>query len=89
MRPLDLLCEICSDFNVNDDYFYADIYGLHSTDYIVDVYRNRTDAGEVLDNLVEQFMNVEVRNAELSELVEAFYNEDFNETPAVEWQDED
>ena len=89
MRPLDLLCEICSDFNVNDDYFYADIYGLHTTDYIVDVYRNRTDAGEVLDNLVEQFMNVEVRNAELSELVEAFYNEDFNETPAVEWQDED
>lgn len=70
--------ELTGDFNINDNYFYWSIYGLESCDDIADLYRSNTDAGEVLDNLIENYTHVYFWNKELEEVVTeiAEYDED-------------
>lgn len=78
MTVSKFLEQLTGDFNINDNYFYWSIYGLESCDDIADLYRRNTDAGEVLDNLIENYTNVYFWNKELEEVVTeiAEYDED-------------
>lgn len=54
-----LLNDLTKDFNINDNYFYFTIYGLESTDDKAELYRNNVDTGELLDNIRENFYNLD------------------------------
>lgn len=94
MAPSELLGLIADDFNINDNYFYSDIYGVKSTDYPEDVYRQELDMGEIVDNLVDDFPQISLYNSALSEVISALYNEEYNEGDdtegnGAEWLDEE
>lgn len=78
MTVSQFLEQLTGDFNINDNYFFWSIYGIESCDDIADLYRSHTDAGEVLDNLVDNYTNVYFWNKELEEVVTeiAEYDED-------------
>ena len=50
----DFLDKITDDFNHRDNYIVDSIYGLESTDFIEDVYRDNTSSEEVLDALLDE-----------------------------------
>ena len=54
----DFLQQLTKDFNYADDYFYYSIYGLESTNDIIGLYRDNTDTGEVLDNIIENYSHL-------------------------------
>lgn len=60
---------ITNDFNARDNYMVDTIYGLSSTDYREDIYRENVDEGELLDNLMEQYDNIDI----------SWMDEDFDE----------
>ena len=66
-----LLEDMTGDFNKYDDYFYFSIYGLESTNDKVDLYRSNVDEGELLDNLIENYNNVDIAwiDGEFDELI--------------------
>lgn len=67
---LDLITD---DFNVRDNYIVDTIYGLSSTDYREDIYRENVDDGELLDNIIEQYDNLDISwvDADFDELIKA------------------
>ena len=67
--PTEILSEVCNDFNVNDNYFYWDIWGIHSTDYIIDVYRDNTSAEEVFDNVLEHLNDIYISDSDFEDLM--------------------
>ena len=66
-----LLEDMTGDFNKYDDYFYFSIYGLESTNDKVALYRSNVDEGELLDNLIENYNNVDIAwiDGEFDELI--------------------
>lgn len=48
-KPSEIAGDLCSDFSINDRYFYSDCYGLHSFNY----------AGDAVDNVI--FVNDIIR----------------------------
>ena len=78
MTVSKFLEQLTGDFNINDNYFFWSIYGIESCDDIAELYRSHTDAGEVLDNLVDNYTNVYFWSKELEEVVTeiAEYDED-------------
>lgn len=74
----DFLDKITDDFNHRDNYFVDTIYGLESTDYPEDVYRDNTSEDEVLDELIDEFPNVNVRwiSDDFQDLLEQIVNTD-------------
>ena len=86
----DFLDMLDGDFN----YFTETIYGIGSTDYEEDFYRDNTDNEEVLDALIEYYPHIFFSDSELEEIVEAldlgaeFYDEDTLE-PIEEDEDEE
>jgi hypothetical protein len=76
-KPSDLL-ENMSDFDYSDEYFYFTIYGVSTTDDKHDLYSGAFSAEDVLDELVDNYGHVDIReNDELNELVNILANEDF------------
>jgi hypothetical protein len=76
-HPSDLLDKM-SDFDYTDDYFYFTVYGVTTTDDKHDVYTDNFSAEEVLDELIDNFSHVNLRESnELNELVHILANEDF------------
>lgn len=69
-----LLNDITDDFNLNDDYFYFSIYGVESTDSVIDLYRDHTDAGEIFDNLLNYHYNIYYYDSDFEELMESIVN---------------
>ena len=67
---LDLLT---NDFNIRDNYIVDTIYGLSSTDYREEVYRDNVDESELLDNLIEQYDNIDIAwiDTDFDELIKA------------------
>lgn len=55
MSLSDFLTRITEDFNINDDYFYYSIYGLESTDDIVELYRDNVSEEELFDELIVNY----------------------------------
>ena len=54
---LDLL----GDFNHRDNFFYENIYGIESCDSKVDLYRDNVDEGELLDNLIDRYDDLDIK----------------------------
>ena len=71
-----LLEDMTGDFNKYDDYFYFSIYGLESTNDKVDLYRSNVDEGELLDNLIENYNNVDIAwiDSDFDELLDEIVN---------------
>jgi hypothetical protein len=67
-----------SDFDYTDDYFYFTVYGVTTTDDKHDVYTDNFSAEDVLDELIDNFSHVDLRESnELNGLVHILANEDF------------
>lgn len=81
----DFLESLTGDFNIRDDYFYYSIYGLESTDDIAGLYRDHTDAGEVLDNVIEYYNHLYFSDSEFENLVDEIinYSDDDEETESA------
>lgn len=78
----DFLDKLASGFNRHDEYMVDTIYGLDSTDDIVGLYRDNVDAGELLDNVIENWNHLYFSNDEFEDLITAIvnYSEDEDET---------
>lgn len=72
--PTEILSDICEDFNINDNYFYYDIWGLHSADYIEVVYRDNTSSEEVFDNVLENLCNIYISDSDFEDLMNEIDN---------------
>ena len=90
----DFLDKLASNFNHTDEYFYDTIYGLESTDSIVDLYRDNVDIDDLLDTLIEDYPHISFEcydgGSELEEMVTAldenaeFYEEELGYYTAVD-----
>ena len=86
-----------NDFDTSDEYFYHDIYGLHSTDKIN--YKDVKTVDEVLDALEDNYMHCDysLRGEFLGEIIEALdecadyyeFDEENEEVEAVDDEDEE
>lgn len=72
----DFLDMITSSFNHNDNYFFDSIYGLDSTDSKVELYRDNVWESELLDNIIENFDNIDIAwiDSDFSDLIESIIN---------------
>lgn len=77
--PSEILQSLSSDFDIRDNYFYCGIYGVESTDYPEDLYRNNTDSGEVFDELLDHWNSVNIYDSEFNEIMDSLYNEDYDD----------
>ena len=73
---LDIITE---DFNNRDNYFYQSIYGLESTDFPEDLYRDNTSEEEVLDNVIDYYNHLSISDSDFTDLVEEI----------IDYEDED
>jgi hypothetical protein len=55
-----LIQDLNGDFDINDDYFFFDCYGLHSTNSQIDHYLNHTSYEEVFDNMISNASHIEI-----------------------------
>lgn len=86
----DFLDRLTNDFNHNDEYFYYSVYGLESTDSIVDLYRDNVDEDDLLEQLIEYYPHIFFNDSELEEIVEALdLNGEFYDEDTLEPVDED
>ena len=72
--PLSKFLDIVTDdFNVRDNYIVDTIYGLSSTDYREDVYRENVDEGELLDELIDKYNHLDLAwiDSDFDELIKA------------------
>ena len=65
----DFLDKLGENFNVRDEYMVDTIYGLESTDYPEDIYRDNVDEGELLDNIIEHVDDIYFNDNDFEELV--------------------
>lgn len=69
-----LINDLTNDFNINDDYFYYSIWGLESTGDVAGLYRDHADAGEVFDNIIENYNHLYFGNENFESLIDAIVN---------------
>lgn len=77
-RPSELLDKMDA-FDYSDEYFYFTAYGyVNTTDDKHDVYSDDFSAEEVLDDLIDNYNHVDLReNSALDGLLSVLFNEDF------------
>lgn len=68
-KPSEILEKVTSDFSIYDNYFYCSIWGIESTNDPAAVYRDHTDAGEVLDNIIEEYNHIYISDAAFDDLI--------------------
>lgn len=60
---------ITDDFNNRDNYMVDTIYGLSSTDYPAEIYRDNTTPEEVLDNILDYANHIYFSDSDFEELI--------------------
>ena len=70
MNLTDFLNIITEDFNPHDEYFIDTIWGLESTDWLADHYRDNVDEEELLENIIENRSNLWINDNEFEELLD-------------------
>ena len=70
MKLSDFLSRVTKDFDLRDNYFYYSIYGLESTDNKAVLYRDNTDCGEVLDNILEYRNHIYINDKDFEDLLD-------------------
>lgn len=81
----DFLDKLSGGFNHRQNYFIDTIYGLDSTDYKEEVYRDNTTSEEVLENVLCYLSRIYINDSEFRGLVEAIadYEEEEEEEEAA------
>lgn len=76
MKASELIDQLTGDFNIRDNYFYWSIYGLESCDYKDELYRDNVDEGELLDNLIENYNNLDLSyiDSDFDDLIQEIVN---------------
>lgn len=70
----EFLDKLASGFNHNDDYIVDTIWGLDSTNDIATLYRDNTDIGDVLDNVIENANNLWFSDSDFENLINNIVN---------------
>ena len=70
MKLTDFLDIITNDFNPRDNYFIETIWGLESTDWLADHYRDNVDEEELLENIIENRSHLWINDNEFEELLD-------------------
>ena len=84
------LVEKMDDFDPNHDYFYFTVYGYVDTaDDKHSVYSDEFSAESVLDDLIDNYANVNLSNNALEELVGILAREDFGIEDGWEYDEVD
>ena len=65
----DFLDKLSSSFDHTDEYFVDTIYGLTSTNDIIDHYRDNVDEGELLDEIIDNANHLYFSDNDFEELV--------------------
>ena len=61
-------------FDLSDEYFVDTIYGLRSIEDKYVEYSDNVDVGELLDNIIENYSNLDLDNTEFGELIGEIVN---------------
>ena len=69
-KASDLLNDMTADFCKNDAFFYFSIWGLESCSDKAELYRDNTDEGELLDNIIDNINHLNITNSEFVEMLE-------------------
>ena len=69
MKLSDFLDILTDDFNNRHQYMCDTIFGLSSTDYIEDVYRDNVDEGELLDKIIEDAAHIWFSDSDFERLI--------------------
>lgn len=78
----EFLDKLASGFNHNDEYLVDTIWGIDSTNDIAELYRENTDAGEVLDEIINHYNHIYFSDSEFGELISDIVNYEGDETAA-------
>lgn len=70
----DFLDKLTADFNHRDNYLVDTIYGLESTDYPVEVYKDNTTTEEVLDTVIDCASHLYYSNGDFEKLIDILSN---------------
>lgn len=79
LKPSEVLEQVTKDFNYYDSYFYFSIWGIESTNYPAELYRDNIDEGELLDDVIENRNHIYFYNDEFEELIDDIINYDEEE----------
>ncbi len=55
-----LINDLNDDFNINDNYFFFDCYGLHSANDKIEHYLDYTSYEEVFDNMISNASHINI-----------------------------
>lgn len=71
MKLSDFLDRLAPGFNNRDEYMIDSIYGLDSTDDVADHYRSNVDEGELIDNLIDRYDDIDLEyiDSDFSKLI--------------------
>ena len=69
-KASELINDLTDDFCINDNYFYFSIYGLESTDDMVTLYRDNVDTGELLDNVINNYVKIAIYDSDFNNLLD-------------------
>jgi len=83
-RVSDFLDKCNSDFNPKDNYFVETVYGIESTDYREEVYRDNTDSEEVLEHVIDYRNHLYIGNVDFADIVDAIIAAEDNEEESEE-----
>ena len=76
-KPSELLDKM-NDFDINDEYFYFDVYGVTTASDKYDVYSDNVSVDDVIDAIEDCYNHITItENRSLDELCEILFNEDF------------
>lgn len=70
----EFLDKLASGFNHNDEYLVDTIWGIDSTNDIAELYREHTSAGEVLDEIVNNYNHIYFNDNDFEELIDNIVN---------------
>ena len=70
MKLTDFLDIITTDFNPRENYFIDTIWGLESTDWLADHYRDNVHEEELLENIIEKRPYLRISDNEFEELLD-------------------
>ena len=70
----EFLDKLASGFNHNDEYLVDTIWGIDSTNNIAELYRDHTSAGEVLDEIINNYNHIYFNDSDFEELIDNIVN---------------
>lgn len=79
----EFLDKLTGDFNIRDNYFVDTIYGLESTDYVEDVYRDNVRESYLLEEIIDESDHIYINDSDFEEIIEQIKELDEEELEAA------